>query len=129
MSEMLDCIVPTYGNRVQPAAPIWGRPPPYIRAWAEMLDPEAIRGIGVAPECVSCVVAYKAEHDAWSRRSAFKLGAAVVVGSAAAGAAGYALFRKKGDAVPGVVGAVGSAALGALASLVAGYAALKGSEP
>lgn len=48
MSEMLDCIVPTYGNRVQPAAPIWGRPPPYIRAWAEMLDPEAIRGLGTA---------------------------------------------------------------------------------
>jgi hypothetical protein len=42
----MDCIVPTYGNRIQPAAPIWGRPPPYIRAWAEMLDPEAIRGLG-----------------------------------------------------------------------------------
>jgi hypothetical protein len=42
----IDCIVPTYGNQVQPAKPIWGRPPPYPRAYAAMLDPEAIRGLG-----------------------------------------------------------------------------------
>ncbi len=50
--EDLDCIVPTYGNRIQPAAPIWGRPPPYPRAWASMLDPEAIRGLGQAQRYV-----------------------------------------------------------------------------
>lgn len=47
-----DCIVPVYGNRVQPAAPIWGRPPPYPRAYASMLDPEAIRGLGQAQRYV-----------------------------------------------------------------------------